>query len=72
MRVVSVVPGWVSVLAATCLFTSTLALAAPEDGKPDNGKTETGKAHTGQQGAPSVAWRRAPSPHTIRRPRLAR
>ena len=53
MRIVSVVPGWVSVLAATCLFTSTLALAAPEDGKPDNGKTETGKAQTGQQGAPS-------------------
>ena len=43
MRNFRAIPGWFSVLAAACLFTSAVALAAPEDGGAENGK----------QGAPS-------------------
>ena len=36
MRIFRAIPGWVSALAAACLVTSAVALAAPEAGKPRN------------------------------------
>ena len=64
MRIFRIIPGWVSLFAAACLFTSAIALAAPEDGTPEAGTAEAGKTETagttgngktqpGKQGAPS-------------------
>lgn len=68
MRIFRAIPSWASALAAACLFTSAVALAAPEAGKTENEqveqsktdagkpeakKTETGKTGAGKQGAPS-------------------
>ncbi len=37
MRMFKAIPRWTALLAATCLFTSAVALAAPEAGKPASG-----------------------------------
>lgn len=42
MRFFKEIPGWGSVLAAACLFTSAVALAAPETDKSEIGKAEAG------------------------------
>ena len=36
MRIFRAIPSWASALAAACLFTSAVALAAPEAGKTEN------------------------------------
>lgn len=66
MRIFRAIPGWVSALAAACLVTSAVALAAPEAGKPKNEnamaeqaeqpktdaeKPETKKTEVGKPGA---------------------
>lgn len=51
MRRLKKIPRWASVIAAACLFTSAVAMAAPEEGQPETGATEPGKTQTGKQGA---------------------
>ena len=44
MRIFRIIPGWVSLFAAACLFTSAIALAAPEEGKTEAGQAAAGQA----------------------------
>ena len=48
MRVFRAIPSWVSALTAACLFTSAVALAAPEAGKTENEQVEQSKTDAGK------------------------